>query len=114
MPVKLQEEVLVQRHSAFRLGINLDHPTLYALGVELVVDGGIERVGEVDAPAVAADFDHLRPAVERLVGLLRVPGAPNDSAKMQRAGFLGVERIAHVVLNELTTAPAGHVEEAVV
>src|SRR5215472_13257866 len=49
MPVELQEEVLVERYSAFRLGVNLDHPTLYAIGVDLVVDGGIERVAAYSA-----------------------------------------------------------------
>ena len=36
--------------------------------VELGVDRAVERIGEVDPLAVAADLDDLRPAVERLAG----------------------------------------------
>src|SRR6516164_4351167 len=91
MPVELEEEVFVQFHSSFRLSVNLDHPTLYAVGVELVIDGGIKRVGEVDAPAVAADFDHLGAAVERLLGLLRMRGMAHRAAQMERTRLLGIK-----------------------
>ena len=50
----------------FGAHIDLRQPALDAVGIELVVPRAIERVGHVDALAVAADLDHLRRAVQRL------------------------------------------------
>jgi hypothetical protein len=44
----------------------------------------------------------------------RVRLAPYDAAELDRAGLARVERVGHVVLLELTGAPAGHVQPAVV
>ena len=63
--VRLEEEVAIQLHAARRLDVELSPSTLEHPRVELVVPGRIEPVGEVDAAAVAADFDHLRPAIQR-------------------------------------------------
>src|SRR5215212_1505460 len=63
---EIEEEVRVEAHAALRVGIELDHPALDAVGIELRVPGQVERVGEVDAPAIPADLDHLRPPVERV------------------------------------------------
>ena len=51
--------------AAVRSGIQLHHPAPNACGIELLVPGAIQRIGEVDALAVPADFHHLRAAAER-------------------------------------------------
>src|SRR5215471_10268675 len=59
------EEPRIERDAAAGLRIELHHPAVDAVGIELRIDRAVERVGEIDAPAVAADLDHLRPAAER-------------------------------------------------
>src|SRR3954468_16217475 len=61
---EVDEEVGVEAHPPLGVDVQLGHPALDALGIELGVPGQVERIGEVDAPAVAADLDHLRAAVE--------------------------------------------------
>ena len=63
---EVEEEVRVEAHPPVGIGIELDQPALDALGIELRVPGHVERVGQVDAAPIPADFDHLRPAIERL------------------------------------------------
>src|SRR5207248_11546520 len=66
LTVVLDEEVRLHGEAAaVGLGVELDHPAADALGVELDVPARVERVGQVDALAVTADRDHLRPAVQR-------------------------------------------------
>src|SRR5215218_1012037 len=76
---EIEEEVRVEGHPAFGVGIELDHPALDAVGIELGVPGHVEGVGEVDAPAIPADLDHLRPPVERLARR-RMRGPLDDAA----------------------------------
>src|SRR5215469_4404220 len=54
-----QEELRIEGKAAVRIGVELHHPAVEPALVELRVDRAVERVGEVDAPAVAADLDHL-------------------------------------------------------
>src|SRR5262249_55408298 len=70
--VELDKKLFVEFHPAAGVGIDLHHPALYAVGIELLIPGRVKRVGEVDAFAVAADLNHLRAAVEWLVGFLRM------------------------------------------
>ena len=49
------------------LGIELYHPALDPVGIELGVDRAIKRVCKVDPLAIAADLDHLRAAVQRAI-----------------------------------------------
>src|SRR5690349_23992220 len=63
----VDEEFRIEGHAAFRLDVQFHHPAVDALRVELRIDRAIERVGEIDAPPVAADFDHLRAAIELAV-----------------------------------------------
>src|ERR1700687_3951857 len=58
-PVELDEESFLEFHSALGIRIDLHYPTLYPIRIELIVPRGVERVGKVDALAVAADLDHL-------------------------------------------------------
>src|SRR5579863_3292043 len=111
---ELQEEVRIDFQAALGFGIELYHPAPDALGIELHVPRRIERVGEIDAPAVAADLDHLRTAVQRGLGLLGMRRVAHDAAEVNRGGLLGVERIGNVVLKEFAGAPAGDVEKTVV
>src|SRR5215467_3085440 len=61
------EEFRVERKPAIRVGVELHHPAVETALVELRIDRAVERVGEIDASAVAADFDHLRSATELAV-----------------------------------------------
>src|SRR5262245_5734466 len=107
-----QEELWIQLEAAVRVSIRLDHPARDAFWVELRVDGPIERVREIDPPAIAAHLDHLRSAVDRTRGRMR--GTLDDAADAHRAGELRVMWIRHVVLMHLASAPAGGIEELVI
>src|SRR5260370_31983303 len=61
----VHKESGIESDAAFRIGVELDHPTLDAIGIELWIDGAVQRVGEIDATAVAADLHHLVAAAER-------------------------------------------------
>src|SRR5215475_14927215 len=60
----VDEEFWIEGHAAFRLDVELHHPAFDALRIELRIDGAVERVGEVDALAVATDLDHLGAAIQ--------------------------------------------------
>src|SRR5436190_1680499 len=113
-PVELNKEFLVEFHPTLWVGIDLYHPTLYPIGIELFVPRRVQRVGEVDALAVAADLDHLRTAIQSLLGLLRVCRPAHDATEVDRTSLLRVRRIRDVVLDELTCPPARNIQEAVV
>src|SRR5213594_252007 len=55
----LNEKVFVKTHAALRVGFKLDHPTAYAVGIELLIPRGIKRIGKIDPFAIAAHFHHL-------------------------------------------------------
>src|SRR5215467_13335377 len=48
-------------------GVELHHPAVDAIRIELGIDGPIERIGEVDPLTITADLDHLWAAAERPV-----------------------------------------------
>src|SRR6202049_398077 len=95
---ELDKEVRIELQAAFGFRVQLYHPAADALGIELNVPGRVERVGEVNAPAIAADLDHLRASVERRLGLLGMAGVAHDTAEMDRTGLLRVEGIGNVIL----------------
>ena len=69
-PVALRpfdEELRIELNAAAGIDIELHHPAVDSLRIELRIDRAVKRVGEIDAFAVAADLHHLRPAVERSV-----------------------------------------------
>src|SRR5213075_496056 len=101
----IDKEIAVELDATLRLGIDLDHPAVDALRVELRVDRAVERIREVDAAAVAAHLDHLGSAIER-PGPLGVGSARHDAADPHLAGELRVEGIADVVLMEIAGPPA--------
>src|ERR1043165_8155578 len=92
---ELDEEVRVDPEGPSRLGVELDHPALDPVGIELRIPARVQRVGQVDALAVAADLDHLRAAVDRARG--RVRASPDDAADANAAGLDRVGRIGDVV-----------------
>src|SRR5687768_3273095 len=112
--LEFDEEVGIERHSTRGVRIDLGHPPADAIGIELRVPRRVERVRQVDSPAITADLDHLRSTIERAFRVLRVWRTAYHSADRQRAGELRIEWVAHVVLTELAAAEAAHVEEAVV
>src|SRR5689334_17102851 len=96
--LELDQETLIEGNAALGIDIDPGHPAADAVRIELRVPRRIERVRDVDAASVTADLDHLRAAVERAVARLRVRCAAHHPADLERAGELGLERIAHVVL----------------
>jgi len=106
---EVDEKLGIDHHAAFRLGVELHHPALDAFRIELSVPWSIERIGEVDAPAVAAEFDHLRGAVQRSLRILRMSSLADDSTQVYRSGFSRVEGIGDIVLQELAGSPAGDI-----
>src|SRR5690242_3493823 len=106
----LEEEALVKTDAAALGDVQLGHPGAYAVRVELLVPRTVERVGEVDALAVAGDLAHLRAAGQWLIRPRRVRHAPDNAAEPDRADLARVERVAHVVLLQFAGAPARDVE----
>src|SRR5205814_5083470 len=100
--------------AAVRRDVDLGHPPANAIGIELRVPGRIERVREVDAPAIAADLDHLRSAIEGARFTARMGLAPNDATDRERAAEPRLEGVRYVVLSHLAGSPAAHIEKAVV
>src|SRR5262249_20320851 len=60
----VNEELRIEGNPAVRFGVELHHPPIDPFRVELLVDGPVKRIGEIDAPSVAADLDHLWAAIE--------------------------------------------------
>src|SRR5262245_4242555 len=108
--VALNEKVLVERHAAIRTGIELDHPTTHAVGIELLIPRRIKRVGEIDSLTIAGDFHHLRTARERLIRFLWMRRAIYNSTNAHGASLLWLERIRHVVLQEFARSEARNVK----
>src|SRR5687767_15187183 len=93
----IDEEPGIEGDAAVRIGIELHHPTFQTLWIELRIDRAVERVREIHPPAVPADLDHLRPAVERPPGL-GMARPRYHSANSHFSGELRVERIGNVIL----------------
>src|SRR5205823_14676436 len=60
----LEQEPAVDGQPARRVRVQANDPTLQPVGIELVVPRVVEPVAEIDALAVTADLDHLRPPVQ--------------------------------------------------
>ena len=91
--VAFEEKIFVQRDAAIVARVKFHHPTTDAVGIELLVPGGIKRVGEIDSFTIAADFYHLWASREGLIGLARMRCAIDDAADANGAGLLWIERI---------------------
>src|SRR5262245_253967 len=89
------EEAFVERHPGARLHVDLRDPSLDAVRVELVVPGRVETVREVDSPAVAAHFHHLRSAVQRPFGPTWMGVPADDPTEPDGAHLPRLEWIRH-------------------
>src|SRR6516162_7873990 len=103
---EIHEELGIQLHAAFRSGLELHHPALDPLRIKLGVPRRVQRVGEVDALAVAAELDHLGGAVQWSLGLHGMRSLTLDAAEMHRSGFSRAEGIGDIVLQKLASAKA--------
>src|ERR1700687_5816017 len=81
----VDKELRIEGDAAVGLSIELHHPAVDSLGIELRIDGAIKRVCEVDPPPVAAHFHHLRAAIELAI-LRAVLGARMARARYDAAG----------------------------
>src|SRR5262245_34241025 len=113
-PVERHESCAIQLEAAVGTHISLREPAFDPVWIELLVPRAIQRVGHVDPLAVTADLDHLRRAVERLIGPRRMRRAPGDSSEPDRAGLDRIERIGDVELLQLAGAEARDIEESIV
>src|SRR4051794_14935757 len=106
--VKLDQELWIDLKAAVRPRVELDHPAVDSFRVKLRVPGSVERISEVDALAIAANLYHLRGAVQRSLGSLRMSGVAGNSTQMYRPCFSRMEGIGDIILKELAGAPAGN------
>src|SRR5271166_1221716 len=88
---KIDVEALVEGHAA-AVGVAVDlqeiRTVLGDLGVKLVVPRAVKGIGDVEAFAVEAELEHLRPAAEFLIA--EFAGFAEDAAEPELAGELGV------------------------
>ena len=112
--LELDEELGIEGDAAVRRDVDLGHPPANPIGIELRVPGRIERVREVDAPAIAADLDHLRSAIEGARFIAGMGLAPNDATDRDRAAEPRLEWVRYVVLSQLAGSPAAHIKKTVV
>src|SRR5580765_1128165 len=113
-PVELDEELFIELHPALRVRLKLNHPTLQTVGINLLIPRSVERIGEIDALAIAADLHHLRAAVQRLLGLARVSRPSHNATQMHRARLPLVNWVRNIVFDELPRSPARNIKEAIV
>src|ERR1700758_3361235 len=78
----------IEREAALRIGVELDHPALDAIGIELRIDGAVQGIREIHTPAVAADLHHLRAAAECAVLRSGVRCLRHNAANAYLAGQL--------------------------
>src|SRR5271170_3712702 len=90
---EFQKELWVNFHAARGFGIELHHPTANTLRIKLRVPRRIQRVREIDSAPIAAEFHHLRAAVQRRFGIFGMSGFANDAAQMNGSRLLGIKRI---------------------
>ena len=60
LALKSHKEVRIDLHPAVGIGVDLRHPSAQPLGIELLVPRRVQRVGQIDPAAVAAQLHHLR------------------------------------------------------
>src|SRR5580704_11911648 len=111
---EFKKEFPVELHAAVGLGIELYHPALNSVRIELYVPRRIKRVRKIDPTSVAAQLHHLGAAVQGRTGILRMARATHDTSQMHGTCLLGMKRVRHVVLQKFSRSPTGNVKEAVV
>src|SRR5580698_9354527 len=111
---EFKKEFPVELHAAVGLGIDLYHPALNSVRIELYVPRRIKRVRKIDPTSVAAQLHHLEAAVQWRTGILRMARATHYTSQMHGTCLLGMKRVRHVVLQKFSRSPTGNVKEAVV
>src|SRR5208282_1163493 len=79
---EFKKEFRVDLHTAIGLGIELYHPALNSVRIELHVPRCIKRVREINSTPIAAHLHHLRAAVQGCAGILRMSSAAHDTTQM--------------------------------
>src|SRR5262249_24270016 len=110
----MDEELRIKGDAALGPHVELHHPAVDAIGIELGVDRAVKRVGEINPPAVPADLDHLRSAVERAVPGGRMCRPGDDAPDAHLACQFRLEWIGYVVLVHFPRPPTSDTEEAVI
>jgi hypothetical protein len=64
LPLERHKKIRVDPEAATRQRVHLHNPAANTFWVELRVSRAIQRIAEIDARAIAADFEHLRPAIQ--------------------------------------------------
>src|SRR5205807_1776013 len=90
---EVYKEVWIKFHHAVGVDVELDHPAIHSVRIKLLVPGSIKGIGEIDTASIAADLNHLRAAVQRLLRLRRMSSAAHDAARVYGPNQLGVEWI---------------------
>src|SRR5271156_3818123 len=111
---EFKKEFRIDLHATIGLGIELYHPALNSIRVELRVPRCIKRVREIDSTSIAAHLHHLRTAVQRRAGILRMSSAAHDTTQMHGTCLFGMKRVGDVVLQKFSGSPAGNIKEAVI
>src|SRR5690348_16955982 len=99
--VELEQEIAIELKLTFCTDICLDHPSADTVRIELLIPSRVQRIRQVNATAITADFDHLGPTVKRLARLVWMGCTAYNPADLDRASELWVKRIRHVVLPQL-------------
>ena len=111
--VRLDKELRVELHP-LAIYTDLGHPPAHAVGIKLGVPRRVQAIGEVNALAITADFDHLWATIERLFRFAWMCCAADDAAEPDGTDFFRVEWVADVILNKLPRTPATDVKVVVV
>ena len=107
---EVDEEARVELHAAVRVAVHAQQPGAQP-GIELVVPGRVQRVGDVEPAPVERELEHLRAAVEVAAGVER---PAEHAAELQLPGEPRVRRVGDVVLAQVAVQPVREVQEAVV
>src|SRR6516164_4503960 len=114
MQCRSNKKVWVKRQRAVRPGIGFNEPGTDSVRIYLLVPGGIQRVGKVNAFSVTAYLHHLRAAIERGVRLLRMGRATYDSADLKHRCELRAIGNRDVVTAQFPGSPAGYIKPFII
>src|SRR6516164_9858293 len=114
MQCRGNEKVRIKRQRAVRPGIGFNEPGTDSVRIYLLVPGGIQRVGKINAFSVAAYLHHLRTAIKRDFQLLRMGRTTYDSADPKHRCELGAIGNRDVVTAQFASSPAGYVKPFII
>ncbi len=82
------------------------------LGIKLIVPSAVERIGDVQPPAVQAELEHLRAAGE--FAAVNLPGLADQPADIDLPRSFGLNGSRDVVLPNVPLQPVGEIQESIV